>query len=99
MDHTVIYRNCTDHNRTFTCQFAAEWLRISVAGQIHDRLCAKIYRTHDLFHLNVIVFTVSGNAKIDINLCTEHTSYPFRIQTGMILVCTDRYLSFSNQFL
>ena len=31
VDDTVVYRNSTDHSRTFMCQFLAEWLCVTVA--------------------------------------------------------------------
>ena len=38
---------------------AAERLRVSVAGQIHDRLSAHIDRAHHLLHLDIVIFAVS----------------------------------------
>ena len=89
VDDAVIYRNSTDHCRTFAGQLSAEWLGIAMAGQIHDGFCPHIYRTHYFLHLNIIIFAVSGYAQIYINLCTQHAADSFRIQTSMVLVCAD----------
>ena len=83
MDDAVIYRNSTDHCRTFTGQLSAKWLGITMAGQIHNGLCAHIYRTHYLLHLNVIIFAVSGDAQI--------TLIPLHAACCRLLPGSDRY--------
>ena len=59
VDHAVIDRHRTDHDRTFFRQLLAEGLCVPVAGEVHDRLRAQIHGAHHLLHLNVIVLTVS----------------------------------------
>ena len=78
MNDAVIDGNRTDHNRTFTGQFAAEGLGISMAGKIHDGFSTQFHSAHYFLHLNIIVFTVTGNTEIDIDFCAEHTSHTFR---------------------
>ena len=97
MNDTVVYRNCTDHSRTFRSQFATEWLCISMTGKIHDRFRTEFYCAHYFLHLNIIIFAVTGNSEIDIDLCAEHASDTFRVQCFMILVSTDCNLSFSDK--
>ena len=97
VDDAVVYRNRTDHCRTFTCQLSSEWLCISVAGQIHDRLSAQIYRAHYFLHLDIIIFTVSGYPQIYVDLGTQHAADSLRIQAGMIPVCADGYFTLCYQ--
>ena len=80
MNHTVINRNCTDHCRAFAGKLTAKRLRISMTGQIHNRLCSHIYRTHYFLHFDIIIFAVSRHTKIDIYFRAKHTSHAFRIQ-------------------
>ena len=61
VDDTVVYRNSTDHSRTFMCQFLAERLCITMAGKIHDCFCAEINGTHNFLHFDIVVFAVAGN--------------------------------------
>ena len=98
MNNTVINRYGTDHGRTFVGQLLTEWLCVSVAGKIHDGLCAHIYGAHDLFHLDIVVLAVSGHAQIHIDLGTKHAADAFRIQTGMVFVCRNGYLTLCYQF-
>ena len=78
MNDAVIDRNRTDHNRTFTGQFTAERLGISMAGKIHDGFGTEFHSAHYFLHFDIIVFTVTGNTEIDIDFCAEHTSHTFR---------------------
>ena len=97
MNDTVVYRNCTDHSRTFRSQFATERLCISMAGKIHDRFGSKFYCAHYLLHFNIIILAVTGNSEIDIDLCAEHASDTFRVQGLVIFIGTDCDLSFSDK--
>ena len=97
VDHTVIDGNGSDHGRTFMCQLLTERLGVSMAGKIHDGLCTKLYSTHDLLHFDVVIFTVTGNAKVYIDLGAEHASHAFRVQADMIFVCTDGNFSFGDK--
>lgn len=58
MNHTIINRNGSDHRRTFLCQFSSKWLRIPMRRKVHNCLCSHIYRRHDFFHLNLIIFAI-----------------------------------------
>ena len=78
VDHAVVDRHGSDHDGTFVGQLLAEGLRISVAGQVHDRLCAHIYGAHHLLHLDVVVLAVSGYAQVNVDLGAQHTSDAFR---------------------
>ena len=79
------------------CQFLPERLGIAMAGKIHDGFCTKLYSTHDLLHFDIIIFAVSGNAKVYIDLGAEHAADTFRVQAGMVFVGTDRNFSFGDQ--
>lgn len=75
-------------------QFATERLCISMAGKIHDRFGSKFYCAHYFLHFNIIILAVTGNSKVDIDLCAEHASDTFRVQAGVVFVCTDGNLTF-----
>ena len=72
VDNAVVNGNSSDHRRTFGCQLAAERLCVAVGREIHYRLCAHIDSRHNLFHFNVVVLAVTGNAEVDIYLRAEH---------------------------
>ena len=59
VDHAVIDRHRTDHDRAFSRQLLAEGLCVPMAGEVHDRLSSQINSAHHLLHLNVIVLAVS----------------------------------------
>ena len=72
MNYAVINGNCSDHCRTLRRKLAAERLCVAVGREIHYRLCAHIDRSHNLFHFNVVILAVTGNAEVDIDLRAEH---------------------------
>ena len=97
MNDAVIDGNGADHRGTLAGQLLAEGLCIAVAGQVHDRLSSHIDGAHDLFHLDVIILAVSGNAQVDIDLGAEHAADAFRIQRFVQTVGRDRDLAFCNE--
>ena len=98
VDDAVVYRNGSDHGRTFVSKFLAERLCITMAGKIHDCFGTEVNGFHDLLHFDIIVFAVSGNTEVYVDLCAEHAADTFRIQTGVVFVGTDRNFTFCDQF-
>src|SRR5699024_3912367 len=97
VDHAVIDRHRTDHDRAFSRQLLAEGLCVPMAGEVHDRLCSEIDGAHHLLHLDVIVLAVSRYAEIDVDLCAEHAAHALRIQAGVALVGADRHLALCHE--
>ena len=97
VDHGIIDWNSTDQRRTLTGQLSSKWNCISMRRQIHDGMCAHLNCLHHLLHLHIVIFTVSWNSQIHIDLCTQHRTDSFRINTGVIFVGTDDNLSFCHQ--
>ena len=83
MDYAVIDRNSTDHGRTFAGKFLAERLGIAVGRQVHDCFGAHIHSGHHFLHFNIIIFAVTGNPKVHIDLGAEHRADTIRVDTGM----------------
>ena len=98
MNHAVIDRNGPDHNRAFSGQLLPERLRVAVTGQIHDGLCPQPDGAHHFLHLHIVIFTVSGYAKIHIYFGPQHAPYAFRVQTGVASVGADYRFSLCHQF-
>ena len=74
MDHAVVNRNSTDHNRTFACQFLTERLCVAMAGKIHDRFRTEVNGTHNLLHFDIVILAVTRYAEVDIDLGTQHAA-------------------------
>ena len=79
MDHRIINRNRSDHNRAFMGQFLTEWLGVAMAGQIHDGFRSQVHGAHYLLHLHVIILAVPGNTQVHIDLGAEHTAHALRV--------------------
>ena len=97
VNHTVIYGNRADHGRTFCCELAAERLRVTVAGQIHDCLGAHVDCRHHLLHFDIIILAVTGHAEVDVDLGTKHRANTVRVNAGVQLVGADGDLSPRNK--
>ena len=97
VDDGVIHRHGADHDGALVGQLLAERLGVAVAGQVHDGLCAHVDGAHHLFHLDVVVLAVAGDAKVDVDLGAQHGADALGVQAGVVLVGRDGDLALGDQ--
>ena len=64
----IIHRHRADHCGRFFDKRCPEGIGLAVIAEIHDRFRAEFQRHIDLFHFQIVVLRIAGNAEIDIDL-------------------------------
>ena len=84
------------HRGALAAELAPEGLRVAVAGEVHDGLCTELDGTSDLFHLDVVVFDVTADTKVDVDLGPEHAPNAVWVQARVRVVGRDDHLTLGD---
>ena len=96
VDHGIVHGHGADHGGALAAQFAAEGLRVAVAGQVHDRFRAQGDGAHHFLHFHIVVLAVAADAEIDVDLGFEHAADAVGVEAPVPAVGGDHDCAFGH---